>query len=464
MTAIFYTFGFAGLPFNATYTDRVINHDVDVQQTHPAKGRLFFDEYFGANSNLGYDERVMLLSPDESQLYTVGYDGDHVGVFRRDVATGIPSHIDTVAWCCGIDPQQGDHTSQSRPCLPTGRNGARLTPQAGPFRWASTVPNGIVNVSVVPGQSMTQNFGSRPLPSSIAGVVWMDNDRNGVRDPGELGVAGVILYLDQNGNGVLDTTERSTVSLADDPATTMIDETGRYLFDNLGPGDYLVRQILPGGYTQTAPSTVSLQLAERTLTDFVYNGFQHHPEDDLRISADGRYLVFATTKQMLPEDSNARRDVYLVDRLTQQTELISVNSDEMQGNANHFEPDVSEDGRFVIFRSGSTNLDPADTGGSHDIYIRDRMLGTTELLSKGPTGGPAGGHTADALISPDGQRVSFFSLGNNLVIGDTNATHDTFLLDRSTGLFQRVNVNFGADSGSRLQWSQRYFLARPGHG
>ena len=111
----FLSFGFAGLPFNATYTDRVINHDVDVQQTHPAKGRLFFDEYFGANSNLGYDERVMLLSPDESQLYTVGYDGDHVGVFRRDVATGIPSHIDTVAWCCGIDPQQGDHTSQSRP-------------------------------------------------------------------------------------------------------------------------------------------------------------------------------------------------------------------------------------------------------------------------------------------------------------------------------------------------------------
>ncbi len=136
------TYGFTGLGFNATYTVRVINNDADVQQTDPAKGRLFYEEYFGANTNLGYDERIMLmssddrflyvidtddetlsvyeisadqseqllvqvlrqgvdgvngifdprslaLSPDENQLYTVGYDGDHVGVFSRDAATGL---------------------------------------------------------------------------------------------------------------------------------------------------------------------------------------------------------------------------------------------------------------------------------------------------------------------------------------------------------------------------------------
>ncbi len=311
-----------------------------------------------------------------------------------------------------------------------------------PAGWVPTVPGGTAIVTVAPGNTTTQNFGSRPLPSSIAGVVWMDDDLDGVRDPGELGVSGVTVYLDQNDNGILDESEISTTSLTDDSGTTTIDETGQYLFDNLLPGDYIVRQIIPGGYEQTAPDVVvALNVAERTLTDFVYNGFQHHPDDDIRISADGRYLVFATGKQMVPADTNQRRDIYLVDRETQAIELISVNTAGALGNANHFEPDVSADGRFVIFRSGSTNLDPADTGGSHDLYIRDRQLGTTALLTKGTNGGPAGGHTADGLISPDGQRVSFYSLGSNLIAGDTNGLYDTFVLDRSSGEFERASVN-----------------------
>ncbi len=85
----------------------------------------------------------------------------------------------------------------------------------------------------------------------------------------ERGVGGVIVYLDDNNNGVRDWTdadgdgqwdpgegERWTVTQADDPATTDLDETGRYRFDNLAPGVYIVREIVPDGWVWVPPRTV----------------------------------------------------------------------------------------------------------------------------------------------------------------------------------------------------------------
>ena len=69
----------------------------------------------------------------------------------------------------------------------------------------------------------------------------------------EPGLAGVTIYLDTNGNGQLDPGEPSTVTTADDPTTPDVDETGWYAFTDLPIGTYVVREVVPTGYTQTAP-------------------------------------------------------------------------------------------------------------------------------------------------------------------------------------------------------------------
>ncbi len=311
-----------------------------------------------------------------------------------------------------------------------------------PSDWVPTIPaTGGASVPVTAAQATIQNFGAVPLPSSIAGVVWDDVDLDGIQDSGELGVSGATVYLDDNDNGLLDASEVSQTTIADDPLTLAVDESGQYLFANLSPGDYIVRQILPLSYSQTAPTVVTLGVDERYTTNFQDVGFVHHPDDDLRLSPYGRFLVFATSEALDAADTNTQRDIYLVDRVANQTELISINTAGQLGNADSYEPDVSADGRYVIFRTGSTNLDPADVGGSHDIYIRDRLLGTTELLSRSLAGRSAGGHTADAVISPDGQWVSFMSLSRKLVVGDSNSKYDTFLLNRGTGVTERISVS-----------------------
>ncbi|BAZ50329.1 YD repeat protein [Nostoc sp. NIES-4103] len=75
----------------------------------------------------------------------------------------------------------------------------------------------------------------------------------GSRSVLEPGLAGVSIYLDINNNGILDPGEPVQVTAQDDPSTLDIDETGQYEFNNLTPGTYVVREIIPDGFEQTFP-------------------------------------------------------------------------------------------------------------------------------------------------------------------------------------------------------------------
>jgi Ca2+-binding RTX toxin-like protein len=70
----------------------------------------------------------------------------------------------------------------------------------------------------------------------------------------EPGLAGVTLYLDLNNNAVLDSGEPTQVTAADNPSTPNIDETGQYSFNNLAPGTYILREVVPAGFSQTFPN------------------------------------------------------------------------------------------------------------------------------------------------------------------------------------------------------------------
>ncbi|MBN2293619.1 MAG: hypothetical protein JXM70_14415, partial [Pirellulales bacterium] len=100
----------------------------------------------------------------------------------------------------------------------------------------------------------------------------------------EPGVAGVIVYLDENNNGQLDWAdadgndawddgegERWTITVSDDSSTTDIDETGYYFFDDLQPGTHIVREIVPDGW-RAVPLELSYMVDSSLLHFFQFDG------------------------------------------------------------------------------------------------------------------------------------------------------------------------------------------------
>jgi len=88
---------------------------------------------------------------------------------------------------------------------------------------------------------------------SITGSVFNDSNNSGVQSPGDVPMAGVTVYIDGNNDGVLD---------SGDPTTTT-DANGNYVFTDLQPGSYTVREILPTGWRRTTP--IDAQLSVRVL-------------------------------------------------------------------------------------------------------------------------------------------------------------------------------------------------------
>ena len=123
------------------------------------------------------------------------------------------------------------------------------------------------------------------------------------------------------------------------------------------------------------------------------------------------------------------------------TERISLTDSD--GEADDFStiPALSGDGRFVAFQSVADNLVAGDTNSAHDVFVRDRVSGTTTRVSVSTGGGEADANSGFVFgslgslriaISDDGRFVAFASQADNLVAGDTNDAIDIFVHDRQT--------------------------------
>jgi Tol biopolymer transport system component len=131
------------------------------------------------------------------------------------------------------------------------------------------------------------------------------------------------------------------------------------------------------------------------------------------------------------------------------TERVSVSSQGTAGDNDSVLAAVSGDGRFVAFVSLASTLVAGDTNGTSDVFVRDRVAGTTERVSvdgrgRQATGGDAGGvldtNWGAPAISADGRYVAFASSATNLVKGDRNRVADVFVRDRAAGTTERVSV------------------------
>jgi Tol biopolymer transport system component len=166
------------------------------------------------------------------------------------------------------------------------------------------------------------------------------------------------------------------------------------------------------------------------------------------ISADGRYVTFqSSATNLVSGDTNGMGDIFVRDRQTGTTYLVSRDSAGVEGNGYSDSPSISADGRYVAFYSGSTNLVTGDSNGYNDIFVRDRQTGTTTRVSKSSAGVEGDGHSSNPSISSDGRYVTFESMATNLVSGDTNGKRDIFVRDRQTGTTYLVSRNSAGVEG-----------------
>jgi cysteine-rich repeat protein len=164
-------------------------------------------------------------------------------------------------------------------------------------------------------------------------------------------------------------------------------------------------------------------------------------------SADGRFVAFASdAADLVDDDTNGFSDIFVRDRVAETTERVSLHSSGAEANANSFAPAISADGRYVAFESDATNLVDDDTNARRDVFVRDRQSGTTVRVSVSTGGVQGNNDSTQAAISGDGTVVAFTSTATTLVDDDTNLRSDVFV--RAGGTTTRVSVSTAGVQGN----------------
>ncbi|MHB8995655.1 MAG: Ig-like domain-containing protein [Armatimonadota bacterium] len=176
-------------------------------------------------------------------------------------------------------------------------------------------------------------------------------------------------------------------------------------------------------------------------------GQSNGPSTSCSVSADGRYVAFVSyASNLVLFDTNGGPDVFVRDRTTGETSRVSIPAGGGFANDYNYDCDISADGRYVVFMSAATNMVAGDTNGFVDVFVRDRLGGTTTRVSVASDGTEADNYCYDCCISGNGRYVAFYSPASNLVAGDTNGREDIFVHDLQSGTTTRASV---ASNGSQ---------------
>jgi len=241
-------------------------------------------------------------------------------------------------------------------------------------------------------------------------------------------------------------TERVNISCSGDQANgfcgyARISADGRYVVfissaNNLVQGD-------TNGYSDVFVHDRETGKTERV--SISSNGEQaNNTSFDPSISSDGRYIAFSSAaSNLVPGDINGFPDVFVHDRVTGATECLTIN-----GNGRSDKTSISADGRYVAFASAARNLVSGDTNGYTDIFVHDRETGKTERVSVSSKGAQANNYSTEVAISADARYVAFSSAAGNLVENDSNAKVDIFVHDREAGITERVSVSSGGEQAN----------------
>jgi Tol biopolymer transport system component len=174
------------------------------------------------------------------------------------------------------------------------------------------------------------------------------------------------------------------------------------------------------------------------------------------ISDDGKSVGFrSSASNLVPGDDNGVDDVFVSDLATGLVTRLSVSSTGAEGDGESLYPSLSADGRFVAFMSFADNLVSGDGNGQPDIFVHDRQTATTALVSTGLDGAITNGASYYPFLSDDGSSVGFLSQASNLVPDDTNGTYDAFVKRLASGKLLRVSVGSAGEQGDDMSWRPR---------
>jgi Tol biopolymer transport system component len=177
------------------------------------------------------------------------------------------------------------------------------------------------------------------------------------------------------------------------------------------------------------------------------------------LNADGSLLAFASrATNLVAGDVNNASDVFA---RAPDTGLVraSVALGGTEANGASTEPDLSADGRLLVFTSSASNLVADDVNDADDVFVRDMATGAVALLSVGRRGAPAAGDSSAPAISADGRFVSFSSGAPNLVSGDVNGRQDVFLCDLATGRITLISVARGGGGQNAARAGERALVS-----
>jgi hypothetical protein len=193
------------------------------------------------------------------------------------------------------------------------------------------------------------------------------------------------------------------------------------------------------------------------------------------ISRDGRYVAFYSNVALVPEDTNEEHDVFVRDRTAGTTTRVSVgsNGEQVEQYAGVYWPSISEDGRYVAFRTGSQNIDP-NHDGTPNLYVRDQQSGITEQVgfNRDPEADPEGGGD-HPTISADGRYVVFDSsqeldpadddgLGSDIYSSDRTVPFSSTLLTPGNVTDAGCGAGNNASPSCALSADGRYLLFSSG--
>ncbi len=168
------------------------------------------------------------------------------------------------------------------------------------------------------------------------------------------------------------------------------------------------------------------------------------------ITADGRFVAFVSrASDLVPGDTNRVADVFVRDMVEGRTVIASIATDGTMADGENHAPRIVADGRVVVFGSRATNLDPTgpDDQGRLDVYLRHLGSGVTTLVSAEARQGPS--HDVDDYdASADGRWVAFRTLSTNVVEqGPTGTASGAYVRDMQSGTTTRLELNLIGSSG-----------------
>jgi len=160
------------------------------------------------------------------------------------------------------------------------------------------------------------------------------------------------------------------------------------------------------------------------------------------LSGDGKWVVFQGRGRNLhaADREGDFSDVFVQEVSTGRRELVSVNTNGVSGNGASEVSGISRNGRYVLFVSEASDLVVGDENEATDVFVRDRLSQVTRLVSSTPDGTSGNGNSGLPVMTPDGRWVAFESEADNLVDGDTNEVVDIYLRDTETGTTRRITV------------------------